>query len=92
VQEYLAKNKMAVVPHPPYPPELAPSDFFLFPKMNIKLTGRRVDAVEEIQAKTQTVLNTLIKKHLQGSFQKWQKRWDWCVRSQGDYFEVDGAE
>ncbi|PNF22514.1 hypothetical protein B7P43_G14380 [Cryptotermes secundus] len=50
------------VPHPPYSPDLAPCDFFLFPKMKIKLKGRRFDTVEEIQAETQTVLNTLTKK------------------------------
>jgi hypothetical protein len=32
MQEFLVKNKMAVVPHPPYSPDLAPPDFFLFPK------------------------------------------------------------
>jgi transposase len=37
VQEFLPRNKMAVVSHPPYLPDLAPSDFFLFPKMKIKL-------------------------------------------------------
>jgi histone-lysine N-methyltransferase SETMAR len=51
VQEILAKNKMAVVPHPPYSPDLAPCDFFLFPKMKIKLKGRRFDTAEEIQTK-----------------------------------------
>ncbi|PNF41538.1 hypothetical protein B7P43_G12319 [Cryptotermes secundus] len=92
VQEFLAKNKMAVVPHPPYSPDLAPCDFFLFLKMKIKLKGRRFDTAEEIQAETQTVLNTLTKKDFQDAFQKWQKRWDRCMRSQGDYFEGDGAE
>ncbi|PNF20610.1 hypothetical protein B7P43_G04271 [Cryptotermes secundus] len=71
---------------------LAPCDFFLFPKMKIKLKGRRFDTVEEIQAETQTVLNTLTKKGFQDAFEKWQKRWDQCMRSQGDYFEGDGAE
>ncbi|PNF43640.1 hypothetical protein B7P43_G00693 [Cryptotermes secundus] len=92
VQEFLAKNKMAVVPHPPYSPDLTPCDFLLFPKMKIKLKGRRFDTVEEIQAETQTVLNTLTKKDFQDAFEKWQKRWDRCMRSQGDYFEGDGAE
>ncbi|PNF31533.1 hypothetical protein B7P43_G00811 [Cryptotermes secundus] len=55
-----------IVPHPPYSPDLAPCDFFLFPKMKIKLKGRRFDRVEEIQAETQTALNTLTKKHFQG--------------------------
>jgi transposase len=65
VQEFFAKNKMAVVPRPLYSPDLAPCDFFLFPKMKIKLKGRIFDTVEEIQAETQTVLNTLTKKYFQ---------------------------
>ncbi|PNF14013.1 hypothetical protein B7P43_G03567 [Cryptotermes secundus] len=92
IRRILAKNKMAVVPHPTYSPDLAPCDFFLFPKMKIKLKGRRFDTVEEIQAETQTVLNTLTKKDFQDAFEKWQKCWDWCMRSQGDYFDGDGAE
>ncbi|PNF30519.1 hypothetical protein B7P43_G09953 [Cryptotermes secundus] len=83
---------VTVVPHPRYLPDLAPCDFFLFPKMKIKLKGRRFDTVEEIQAETQTVLNTLTKKDFQDAFEKWQKHWDRCMRSQGDYFEGDGAE
>ncbi|PNF42653.1 hypothetical protein B7P43_G01278 [Cryptotermes secundus] len=90
--EFLAKNKMAVVPHPPYSPDLAPCDLFLFHKMKIKSKGRRFDTVEEIQEETQTMLNTLTKKDFQDAFEKWQKRWDRCMRSQGDYFEGDGAE
>ncbi|PNF17611.1 hypothetical protein B7P43_G13712 [Cryptotermes secundus] len=75
---------VTVVPHPPYSPDLAPCDFFLFPKMKIKLKGRRFDTVEEIQAETKTVLNTLTKKDFQDAFEKWQKRWDRCMCSQED--------
>jgi hypothetical protein len=71
VQEFWAKNKMEVVPHPPHSPDLAPSNFFPFPKMKVKLKGRRFHTVEEIQVETQTVLNTLTKKHFQDAFQKW---------------------
>jgi hypothetical protein len=46
-QQFLAKNKMAVIPHPPHSPDLAPCDFFLFPKMNFKLKGHRFDTTEE---------------------------------------------
>jgi hypothetical protein len=79
-------------PPPPYSPDLAPCDFFLFPKMKIKLKGRKFDTVEEIQAKLQKVLNTLTQKDFQDSFRSWQKRWDRCVRSQGDYFEGDSGD
>jgi dipeptidase len=83
---------MKVVPHPQHSPDLAPCDFLLFPKMNTKLKGRKFDTVEEIQAETQMVLNTLTKKNFQDAFQKWQKCWDRCVCSQRDYFDGDGAE
>jgi hypothetical protein len=48
---------------------LAPTDFFLLPKMKIKLRGLRFDTVEEIGVETQTVLNTLTKKRFQDAFQ-----------------------
>jgi histone-lysine N-methyltransferase SETMAR len=43
-QQFLAKYKMAIIPHPPYFPDLAPCDFFLFPKVKLKLIGRRLQA------------------------------------------------
>jgi hypothetical protein len=57
-QQFLAKYKMAIIPQPPYSPDLAPCDFFLFPKMKLKLKGRRFDTTEEIQSESQTVLDT----------------------------------
>ncbi len=31
---------MKTVPHPPYLPDLAPADFFLFPKVKAELAGQ----------------------------------------------------
>jgi transposase len=45
---------MAVIPHPPYSPDLAPFDFFLFPKMKLTLKGRRFETIEEIQAESES--------------------------------------
>jgi hypothetical protein len=56
---------MAVIPHPPCSPDLAPRDFFLFPKIKIKLKGRRFDTIEENQAKSQRVLDTLTENNFQ---------------------------
>jgi len=71
--QFLAKNKTALIPHPSYSPDLAPCDFFLFPKMKLKLTGRRFDTIEEIQAETQKVLDTLDRKGLPGSVPKMEE-------------------
>jgi hypothetical protein len=55
-QQFLAKHKMAVIPHLPHSPNLVPCDFFLFPKMKLKLKGRRFVTIEDIQAESQRVL------------------------------------
>jgi len=46
---YLAKHQTSIVPHPPCSPDLAPADFFLFPKLKTTLKGRRFETIEEIQ-------------------------------------------
>jgi hypothetical protein len=65
-KQFLAKHQMALIPHPA---DLAPCDFFLFPKMKLKLKARRFDAIEEIQAESQTVLDRLTIKDFQEAFQ-----------------------
>ena len=42
VTAFLKKEKVTVLPHPPpYSPDLAPCDFFLFPKLKAFLAGRK---------------------------------------------------
>ncbi|UYV74077.1 hypothetical protein LAZ67_11002043 [Cordylochernes scorpioides] len=40
VQDYLAKHSVSVLPHPPYFPDIAPCDFFFFPKLKMRLKGK----------------------------------------------------
>ena len=39
----------SVLPHPPYGPDLAPSDFHLFPKLKEYLRGCHFDSNEELE-------------------------------------------
>ena len=41
--QFLAKFNITCVPHPPYSPDLAPCDFFLFPSLEAKLRGIRFE-------------------------------------------------
>jgi hypothetical protein len=67
---------------------LALCDFFVFPKMKLKLKGRRFDTIEEIQAESQRVLHTPAEKDFQEAFQIWRRR---CLHAGGNYFEGDGG-
>jgi hypothetical protein len=82
---------MTVVPHPPYSPDLASSDFFLFPKLKMKLKGRRFQKIEEIQAESQAALNMLGVNDFHECFKNWQRRWDRCQASEGKYSEGDAG-
>jgi len=76
VQQFLAKeNNMAVIPHPPYSPDLAPCDFFLFPHMKGQMKGKRFADISEVKKKTLEVLNNINTEEFQKCFQQWEKRW-----------------
>ena len=45
VDVFVAKHSITVLPHPTYLPDLAPYDFFLFPKLKKPLKGRRFETI-----------------------------------------------
>ena len=49
IREFLAKNNIAVMEQPPYSPDLAPRDFFLFPKLKEVIKGTRFQDSEAIK-------------------------------------------
>jgi hypothetical protein len=69
-------NNMVIVPHPPYSPNLAPSDFTLFPKLKMKLKGRRFETVSGIQRESQAVLDSIKESDFHGAFETWKKQLD----------------
>ena len=50
VREFLAKNNTVTLPQSPYSPDMAPCDFFLFPKIKRTLKGRRFTAIDDIKS------------------------------------------
>jgi len=83
------KNGMTTASHPPYSPDLATCDFFLFPRMKRDLKGKRFQNVEEVREKTTEALKAITLQEFQNCFEQWKKRWDKCIDSQGEYFEGD---
>jgi len=45
IRSYLAKHQTSIAPYPPYSPDLAPADFFLFPKLQTTLKGRHFQTI-----------------------------------------------
>lgn len=89
ISKFLAKNSTVLMPQPPYSPDMAPCDFFLFPKLKRPLKGRRFDNIDEIKAESLKELKAIPKSEFQKCFQDLKKRWHKCIISEGDYFEGD---
>jgi len=85
-EEFLATKQITVLEHPAYSPDLAPSDFFLFPKKKEILKGRHFD---DIRCNTTPALKAIPQNQFQNCFEGWTRRWHGCIASQGEYFEGD---
>ena len=59
------------VPHPPYSRDLAPWDFWLFPK----LRGCRYERIEEMKEAVTKVIDTLTLEDFHGAFEKLLERY-----------------
>jgi hypothetical protein len=59
-----------VLPQPPYSPDLASADFFLFPKLKSTLKGRQFQTIRELMENSQMELHVIPKKAYQDCFQK----------------------
>ena len=71
--------------HPPYSPDLAFCDFWLFPK----LRGYRYETIEEMKEAVMKVSGTLTQDDFHEAFQKMLERYNKCIAAGGGYFEGD---
>jgi len=82
VQLFLAKHGTAQLQQPPYSPDLAPCDFFLFPRLKKVPKGHRFEATEDIKRNLTKTLLDILKEKFAKCFQQWQKRWAKCVAAE----------
>lgn len=86
VQNWLAARGVQVLPHPPYSPDLAPADFFLFPKLKKELAGRRLTA-KTFKKEWDGAARTIAPTAYAAAFRKWMDRCNKCIDIGGDYVE-----
>jgi hypothetical protein len=89
VWEFLANKSILKLNHPPYSPDLAPCDFWLFLKLKTALKGHRFSDITDIQGHATTILRSIPEEELQKCFEQWKHRLTKCIDAQGDYFEGD---
>ena len=73
------------VAHHPYSQDLAPCNFWSFPK----LRGCRYETIEERKEAVTKVIDTLTQEDFHGAFQKLLEQYNKCIAAGRDYFEGD---
>jgi histone-lysine N-methyltransferase SETMAR len=74
--------------HPPYSPDLALSDFRLFPKLKFYLAGLRFSSNQEAIAAVERYFADLTKNHYRDGIMALDHRWNKCISLKGDYVET----
>ena len=76
-----------IVQHPPYSPNLAPSDYYLFPNLKKHLAGTRFASDDDVIKAVEGYMDTGDETFYSEGIRKLQHRWRKCVEVSGDYVE-----
>ena len=85
-------NGYELIPHPAYSPDLAPSDFFLFPNLKKDIRGLHFRSHEEIVTAVEEWVNGKDPDFFSSGLMALEHRWSKCITLEGNYIgkeEVD---
>jgi histone-lysine N-methyltransferase SETMAR len=85
--DFLETNKVRLLTHPPYSPDLAPCDFFLFPYIKNLLRGTLFNTPNDAVDAYMDALKDVPKESWKKCFENWFKRMKLCIDADGAYFE-----
>lgn len=73
--------------HPAYSPDLAPSDFYLFPLLKESLRGKKFENNEDVIGAVESFLDEKDPDFFKEGFLKLHQRWTKYIQNNGDYVE-----
>ena len=87
VVQYLEENKLEIIKHPPYSPDVAPCDFWLFPTLQEMLAGEKFENVQGLSQAIAAGLRRIPSQDYRTAFEKWLHRCQLVISHHGDYIE-----
>ena len=87
VQDTIKTLGWEQLPHPPYSPDLAPSDYHLFSSMGHALAEQHFDSYEEVENWVSDWFALKDEQFYWRGIHKLPERWSKCVENNGQYFE-----
>jgi histone-lysine N-methyltransferase SETMAR len=86
-QKKLAYLGFQCLDHPPYSPDLAPLDYYMFPGLNKQLKGRHFFSNVEVIAVAETWLDGQHFEFFFSGLQKLEQRAKKCIELRGEHVE-----
>ncbi len=83
----IGESHLDMINHPPYSPDLAPCDFFIFPRMKNGLRGHKFRNVADLQVAVRHTLRAIPPQDYSEAIRSMPIRWMKCISAQGEYFE-----
>ncbi|GBP17318.1 Histone-lysine N-methyltransferase SETMAR [Eumeta japonica] len=83
----LKDTGISEIDHPPYSPDLAPSDYFLFSNLEKELRGRRFVDDNQMKMAVESHFDCKEKEYFLGGLKALYTRYEKCISLEGDYIE-----
>jgi histone-lysine N-methyltransferase SETMAR len=86
-REKIEKMGWEILPHPPYIPDLAPSDYHLVGFVKNQMRGQNYEKNEALQTAVRQCLRAAGTEFYRKGIFKLPARWKKCVQRNGNYVE-----
>ncbi len=86
-RRFLRQTRTRTLEHPAHSPDLAPSDFWLFPRLKSRLKGQHFGNLGALRGAVDFILGQFPAAQFTEAFDQWGVRVRKCVQFQGRYFE-----
>jgi len=87
IVNFLSSNNIELITHCPHSPDLSPNDFFLFPHIKNKISGKRFESPEAALEAFRKLISEITALQWNKCFEYWFVRMQKCIDLNGAYFE-----
>jgi len=81
----LESHGIISLPHPPYSPDLAPSDFWLFGRLKNALGSTHFGTHQELCEAVEAEIHKIKTDEIRRVYNEWIRRLELCIEHQGEY-------
>ena len=86
------RNGYELIPHPAYSPDLAPSDFFLFPNLKKDIRGCHIWSDKEVVTAVEDRVNGKDPDFFNSGLMALEHHWSKCITQEGNYIKKEEAD